>query len=179
MKRQRRRSVCVSFNHKTTGITSLPLPRAPCHSDWLEHLNLCLNVAFCCLLERLHVSSLAVSGEVILAVNIAAALHWYPALHCIVCMIILVFIALSSLARNKPELPKSRSWRSCQIGQPPCTAGSGYSLPRPEGVDGKDYLCPSVIVVVVSSMCMTIREFKMKDSKGDQPVLPRQSWQPP
>ena len=145
MKRQRRRSVCVSFNHKTTGITSLPLPRAPCHSDWLEHLNLCLNVAFCCLLERLHVGSLAVSGEVILAKNIADC---YCNSVCIALSALLSWFALNcrlwqGINLSCPSLDHGVAARLAGLLVQLVVDTTFLGLSR---VDGKDYLCPSVII---------------------------------
>merc|ERR1711971_299922 len=36
-------------------------------SNWLEDLDICLDIAFCCLLESLHMSCLAVPGQILLS----------------------------------------------------------------------------------------------------------------
>ena len=87
-------------------------------SNWLEDLDLCLNVALRCLLESFHMGRLAVPGQVLL----------------------LRVLSVSNCEtvdgagwQKSPELPKSQSWRNClnRLLLPPCTAGSGCTLAQP------------------------------------------------
>ena len=41
-----------------------------CSSNWLEDLDLCFNVALCCLLESFYMGGFAVAGQVLLSISI-------------------------------------------------------------------------------------------------------------
>ena len=93
-------------------------------SNWLEDLDLCLNVALRRLLEGFHMGRLAVPGQVLLLRVFWSSIR----LHVLNCETV-----DGAGWQKSPELPKSQSWQNClnRLLLPPCTAGSGCTLAQP------------------------------------------------
>ena len=144
------------------------LSKWPWSSNWLEDLNLCLNVALRRLLEGFHMGRLAVPGQVLLL-----RVFWRQGYLCRT-----VKLLMELAGRNQqwsgPELPKSQSWRNClnRLLLPPCTAGSGCTLAQPAKY-------PTTFKQLHPGKTFFIF-LKCRTNKYEAlPGWPRQSWLPP